>query len=415
MLLQNNTIGAYLDTILAAEKSRTFEHVTVTTVSSVESPPTTTRVEIRLDRKNGRYLFDLKTTGGGKLPLNRVFYVSGAQMLIYNPDLNQYVVRKLTLGKSVGENLISTAHIDPGVLMAVDPDTANRVLFANLRKIGGWAIRQGAGFKLSHSDTVGKARRILSLSATSASLPTAFGYQLNAKGVESTFAYGAEISSVSYQPPASSRKMPIFLAPATAPRFKDSNSANLARQCNAAYLRLKSFSANLEGAEAKSIAWQGRMARQSGGGVTWAYDGTLLTVIDSARRRFYRGKVRGINISDYLQLFNVREDSMLRDLLLGESPLEALYGAGLTGRLAGSLSIAGVPIDILELNAPTARTQVEIRSDTHLIAALRTENLSNGAVISRSSKALTYTSVNTMMGASAFRLSPPTGYKIFHF
>lgn len=410
LLAQAPTISHFLDQVLAGEKSHAFQHVIIdSTIMGGESYHDT--VDLRLDRKANRYLFTLNSHGGPSGDMKRTYYVSGGKLTVYDPSRKEYIVRPLPKGKALGPELISLVHIDPAVLIAVDPVAANGVLFRDLRGMTGWTQRQtGTDITMSKETAAVNVTLTANLSSW---LPTVFNYSVSGRRVASTLAYEAPIDSVSFTPPASSHLAKTLPTPAVKPQFQTSGAAALAATCQRAYDGLRSVSMKIEGSEASSVLWQSGEARQTGSGVTWGYDGATLSILDSAKRRLYRGHVVRSLIPDYLSLFGVREEPILLQLMAKENPMVVLYSRGQTGRLAGSMTLGGVTVQILELASHGLRTLIEIRTDNHLIAGLRTENLSSsGAVVSRSEKDFSYESVNKHLPASTFQVTAPKGYKM---
>jgi len=413
--IQTVSVSRFLDGILAAERAHPVQHVLVDTVSTVTTSPSRTTVDLRLDRSAGRFLLTLHSQSANGKSLNRVFYVAGGKLTAFDQDRNEYLVRPLTKGRTLGEDLIAKAEIDPGVLVAIDPSAADKILFKNLRALEGWTETEAGGAKELRRENAsnGKTSRIDVGARSADQMPTEFTYLSNGRGLSSTITYEKPTGSIAFAPPPSSRKVAAFSQLVKPPHFETPAAEIVAEASRTAYANLRSISMKIEGDDAASVSWQSGAARQSGAQVSWAYDGQTLTILVNARRRFYRGKVSRASIPDYLSAVGAREEPLLLQLMSGENPMAVLYASGQAARLAGSITVGGASVDILEISSPTVRTQIQVRQSDHLIVGLKTENLApNRTVLSHSEKSFNITETNRQQPANMFKLTAPSGYKV---
>ncbi len=195
--------------------------------------------------------------------------------------------------------------------------------------------------------------------------------------------------------------------PSVTPQFQTSAAASLAAACQRAYAGLRSVSMRIEGGEASSVVWQSGSALQTGVGLTWTYDGTTLYILDSARRRLYRGHVVKSLIPDYLGLFHAREEPILLQLMARENPMVVLYARRQRGgarRLHEPWRRTGSNPGI---SSKGVRTLVQIRTDNHLIAGLRTRIFRRTARSCRAAKRTSVMSRSTSINRQARFNSPP--------
>ncbi len=154
LFAQAPSISHFLDQVLAGEKSHALQHVVIrSSVSGGETYHDT--VDLRMDRRSNRFLFTLRSEAPPSGDIDRTFYVSNGKLTVYDPSRKEYIVRPVPKGKSLGLELISLVHIEPGVLIAIDPAAANGLLFRDMRRMGGWTQRQSGNDVSMRNDTGG--------------------------------------------------------------------------------------------------------------------------------------------------------------------------------------------------------------------------------------------------------------------
>jgi hypothetical protein len=413
-VIQTVQVGKYIDEMLAAERAHPFQHVVVEASSSISGKEVRSRVDLSMDRSSGKFLFSFRGVQANGVPFDRVFYVAGGHMTVYDASRNEYVVRKLDKALPIGAELIKKAGIDPGVLIAIDPSTADSLLFKSFRSLNGWQqTRVEHDIELFRNDK-GNDRTThneLRLNETT-HFPTGVAYLQNGHGVSSQLTYSKAPSWVSFIPPAGSRKVDSFTPVVSRPKFAP-GAQKVAGQCKSSYDALRSVEVSVQGGDSSSFSWQKGSAFQVSPLLTWAYDGEILTIVDKVGRGFYHGQVSRGSIPGYLGLFKKREEPILLQLMAGENPLEMLYASNQAVRYLGDVSTNKGGIKILGLYSTDVRTQVTIDSGSHLITGLETENLDQtGHVVSKSSRQFKINEVNRPIGRSQFQLKPPAGYKV---
>jgi hypothetical protein len=390
-LTQTPTAATVFERVVSLEKAHPAQSMVITCDSRVSGKVTHTEYDLAVQRP---YRLKLRIREKGTTPSDRIYFIAGDKLEAYEPSTNEYLVRKVsgaTLDKKL-ESGIGT--IDPLALLSTDPSVA-QAYFQQFSPPTGWTLNHvGKTLVLSRNVSFGGKAGLINMSFHDNTMQPIYISFAQSRGghVDWHYSDGLTPQSVSFSHPASAKKVDAFHIRPAQPHYQSAAAGKVVRASLAAYERLRSlnFTVAAEG-DVSHITWSGRQARQDSGRLIWAYDGSVLSVLDKANRKLYRGTTHGGRINDYLGRLGGRIDPTLRVLMSGRNPLELLFIKGMTARLAGAIMLNGAQLDLVELRSPGIRIQLQVRRDNHLLAATLTENIDPaGHSVSKSQKLFTY-------------------------
>ncbi|HEY3780193.1 MAG TPA: hypothetical protein VGL56_03855 [Fimbriimonadaceae bacterium] len=405
LLVQTALISSFLPKGIAAEEAHPIQHVSITIHSNVDGPATKTEAELAMNRKAGRFLLKISRYGPSGLVQARTYFLNGQSLVIFDRVRDQYVLRKLPKGKSLGQSLIANLKIEPSILVAIDPPTANAILFSKLNP-SGWSRSQSGG-EISYSRRVSTGGHVstTTIGLSSANLlPTSLSFGLDQRSDSSYYRYLDIADDAHFTPPSNARQVERFSTKKSHVQVASAPVRAILKACGHAYDQIRSLVYKVDSTDGSAkIYWHGVQAKVISSKLTWAYDGTVLRI--QAGSKHVKVATDPEQISQYLSPLGSRIEPSLQSLMEGNNMLQGIYTQSFTARMAGAMSIGGVPYQIVELKGTSLRIQIRIRQDNHLIGGFLTENLdSKGGLISSSQRTFTYLAVNPTLPVSTFKM-----------
>jgi hypothetical protein len=287
-------------------------------------------------------------------------------------------------------------------------------LFTRLKAVRPWEISTGAGLTMLTYRS-GSTRTTLAFArlafGTKDKLLRELLLRTGPTELHWTITYG---TPVPYTPPPTSRLVSAFMVAEAPPTFANGDARKLYERMIDAADSLRSGVVAIRDQDgATTLKFQGTWVRQMSGPVTWAYDGTTLSLLRADRKRFYRGKCSAIRVPDLVSKLGGRADSFARYLLYRKAPFRDVTPTGARVSVAGSLTVGGTSATILRATAPRKRVSMAIASTHHLPVSITAEFLdASGKVLTTTTRGFQFSHLNGRLPTAEFRIAPPRGVKV---
>lgn len=197
-------------------------------------------------------------------------------------------------------------------------------------------------------------------------------------------------------------KAPQKLAPAV---FADASTRRIVNFSKQAFSKLKSakFSITADG-EKKVYQFATGKVVGSQKGAQWVWSQRKLRI--SCARGVFQGTMGPYNVNAWLVKAGAAPELVPIQLAAGRNPIDALIPAGSRVRRAGTMSLGGAAVDIIEVKSDRLKVTIAIRQDNRLFADLATANVDrDGKVLFSSNRAFSWSLVNKPVSASAFSVA----------
>lgn len=191
---------------------------------------------------------------------------------------------------------------------------------------------------------------------------------------------------------------------AAAAFFANAETKKIVSAARAAYSKMKTARFTITaGKDIKRYSFATGKMSSAQGGLQWTFSSRRLTVMKD--NKLYRGVVSAPNVNGWLIRAGSPPERLPIELLNGRNPIDILLAPGSRVRKVGTMNLGNVNTDLVEIKSPGLRVSLGIRSDNHLIVDISAENTDKrGNVLFRSSRSVSWTSVNKPLPSSAFTL-----------
>lgn len=339
---------------------------------------------------------------GGQPASDRTYTLSPGQFAGLDTLNNEYVLRKVPDEGSLAERAGTImGSLDDSVQAILDPAVLEAFV-GRVSPLKGWTMKRSGNLLKLQQHTgpnavqfdIDGSRFVMRRMR----LETLQGY------IEWRFAYQRPPERIEFVPPRNAIEVVAFYVGGRA-NYADPGSKKLAEAAIKAYEGYSQGAFDVVSSSgAARVVFDGRKARQNGGGADWAYDGKVATIRDVKTGTVYRGAATFSELLTALSAAKQAVDPTLRLLMVRRNPVRELLGPGMKARRVGAISQDGRMCDILELTGPGARISLWLDQKTHLLARIATENQdARGNTVSESEKTFSYLAPTTV-SAQTFSL-----------
>ncbi len=409
LLLTSVTPAQAIDDCVAAHRRLDAASIVIDATANAQGKQFHNRFTLSYQRPGTLLLRIRAGASRDQVASDRTFLIKGTKLVALQPATNEYLTRTIPDKKnSLAERAILILEsVDDSVKFMLDPDALQKFL-GTFRKLNGWTSQaRKSGTVLTRSQA-GKSNvrfefgkdsllRIARISAPGSLL--SWRYE-----------YGHKPSSLTLTIPRGSRKVESFLAVGgTRLKFSDKSASTIWDASTRAYGSLRSASILIRSGERSTrVLFSGHRSAQIETGLSWSYDGHLLSI--SRGGRFRRGAIAA---SDIPGVVGDQIEPFLRSWALHKNPARVLAGEEMSGRLAGSVKVGAVPCDLIEFQREGLKVSVLVRRKDHLFARVSSEGRdASSQRLSSLDREFTYSSINKPLPSSVFTLKPRSGQKI---
>jgi hypothetical protein len=192
---------------------------------------------------------------------------------------------------------------------------------------------------------------------------------------------------------------PPKLAPAV---FADASTRRIVNFSKDAYRKLKSAKFTiLNDGQAKTYTFSNRRIAGFQKSAQWAWSNKKFTLL--CNKGLFRGTMGAYNVNAWLDKVGASPELLPIQLASGKNPIDALIVPGSRVRRAGTMSLGGTAVDLVEIKSSRLKVTMAIRQDNRMIADLAAVNVDKeGQVLFQSSRQLTWSMLNKAIPAGAF-------------
>ncbi|HWA82019.1 MAG TPA: hypothetical protein VG820_01195 [Fimbriimonadaceae bacterium] len=394
---------AIFDQSLAAFRARKAFVVRIGLDAKMNGVVTTARYRLSYESPN-RVLLAKLSNGRA----NMVFWLDGARFIAYDPSAGEMVVRKAPAsGPIVNRVANSIGGLEDPVAAQLDPKTMAAFL-EPFRALKGWTSRTASGkVFLGHVAGSGSNKTYTQFDfSASTKLLTRAVLTGPTSRLEWDFDYEPTPRRLSFSPPRGTKKVNALTEHITEVATTDPKARKVVDASLRAYSRLDSIAFSVASSGGSSKDWMnGSSFRESRARLSWSYDKGILTILNGANGKNYRGKCGRRAIAGYVRKCGSSIDPLLLALINNRNPISGWFLPGMKVSNRGTVRIGSQDADAIELRSLEFDVSLLVRRDNHLVASVtsRTRDKS-GAQIAEASRDFTYTSVNRPLPRSTFIL-----------
>ncbi|HVT13472.1 MAG TPA: hypothetical protein VHE55_14505 [Fimbriimonadaceae bacterium] len=336
------------------------------------------------------------------------FWLDGSRFIAYDPVAGEMVVRKApTSGPIVNRVANSIGGLEDPVAAQLEPKTMAAFL-APFREFKGWTTRAAGGkIFLGHVAGTGSNKTFTQFDfSASSKLLTKAVLTSPTSRLEWNFAYEPAPRRLSFSPPRGTKQVNALTEHVAEVATTDPKAQKIVDASLRAYSRLDSVAFSVASQDGARKDWMdGSSFRENQARLSWSYDKGILTILDRATGRNYRGKCSRRSIAGYVKKCGSSIDPLLLALINSRNPISGWFMPGMKVSNRGTVKIGSLEADAIELRSLRFDVSLLIRRDNHLVASVtsRTRDKS-GVQISEASRDFTYSSVNKPLPKSTFVL-----------
>ncbi len=192
---------------------------------------------------------------------------------------------------------------------------------------------------------------------------------------------------------------PPKLAPAV---FADASTRRIVELSKKAFGNLKSAKITItEGRDIKRYSFATGKVVAHQRGAQWSWNQKRLTLL--CNKGLFRGNMGVYNVNAWLSKVGAVPEQIPVQLVAKKNPIDALIAPGSRVRKAGTMSLGGTAVDMIEIKSERLRVTMAIRQDNRLISDLAAVNVDkDGSILFKSNRSIQWSEVNRAIPASAF-------------
>jgi hypothetical protein len=346
---------------------------------------------------------------------DRTFRVSGKRFEGYDAVANERLARDLpNTGTPAQKMTFALGALEEAPAVLLDQGRMKK-LFESLKAMPNWKVSPGPGVtKLTRKGAI-KGQNL-------SEARVLFGAKdrllrellMKGRGSELHWTIAYNTPKVGFSTPADARSVSAFTVAEAPPRFATAEARRIYDAMVKAAAKLRSGTVLIRDQEdSVRFAFQGRSVREGRPGFIWVFNGSTLSVYNSAAQKFYRGRARRSDVIDIVAKLGGRVDAWSRYVLLRRVPFKDIIGSGDVVSVGGTMTIGGVERTILRATRPRKRLSFSVRKDNRLPDSIQIEVLDlDGRLLSSSKRTYDFLRLNGAQPPAEFSLPAPKGLKV---
>lgn len=186
--------------------------------------------------------------------------------------------------------------------------------------------------------------------------------------------------------------------------FSDASTRRIVELSRKAFDNLTSAKLTItSGTELKKYTFSGGKLAGHQKGAQWAWAQKRLVL--QCSKGLFRGSMGAYNVNPWLTKVGAQPEILPIQLAMKKNPVTALVAPGSRVRKAGTMSLNGVAVDMIEIKTNSLRVTMTIRQDNRLLADVRAVSVdSDGRVLFSSTRTFLWSSVNKPISGREFAL-----------
>ncbi|MGV3615948.1 MAG: hypothetical protein ACO1SV_11485 [Fimbriimonas sp.] len=351
----------------------------------------------------------------GRARSERTFLFGRTEVVAYDATANERITRPLpTEAQRLGRVIFTLGPVDDLVRFLLDGKQMGE-FYGNMNKLTDWKLTKGTGgTTLTRDVRVGNGRNTTTLRfAPRTQLLTALSISTPKSSSRWRIQYLTP-SKPTLKVPSTATTVSAFTVAPEPPRFATKAAERSVKAMMRAYGNLRRGVVTVrEDMNLTTIALDGARVREENPTVTYAFDGTNLSILDRRRKVMYRGKTARGRIPALVSAMKGRTDPLTRQALQGRLPLRELMVPEMRVSTGGAVVMDGVACEILEFEKPGTRVMLCVRKDNHLLDSLTTTTLDPaGRPLLNTARRFRYQRLGQAQPTAQFSIVKKAGYTV---
>lgn len=372
---------------------------------STKTAAGTSRADFRLDLEGAggvtlRMKFPPKN---GLMGTDQGYFIRGPIVVALDYEAHESLTRRISTDGPIGLRLMSfLGGMDDSLGFLMVPQIRSRYLDP-LKMLTGWKVTANS---LSRRTTAAGKVSFTRIDLDTSGKVKGLHVELPGSRLDWSISYGP-VRNVAL--PRGYRKVEAFTARPLPPHYANPAARKVVDGMLRAGGDLRSAIVKLDG---NATLWvDGSRIRYENDGSGFAYDGKVLTIKTPGAA--YRGETRRSAVIYLAADLLGAVDPLVRSILVRTPLYSELFTQTATVKLRGTMATAGVTCDVLSIDSPQYRASMFVRQKDHLPASIETESLDrNGNAVTRTTRTLTWNSVNVPLSKALFQLRLRPGQRI---
>jgi hypothetical protein len=366
---------------------RTFRaHVVLSAVVNGDKKRTT--YEIASDGKNAVIRIQ-KPERGEEAASDRTFYFGSLKLTGYDAVANEQLSRALPKNKSLLDRYTFVLGAPDDMVKNILDPSAMQAFLLSMRKLTGWRLRTTPDGAVATRAAGGSTTDLRFYPKTG--LVHRVDVTTGKNEIHWSFEY-ARGGPTALRPPASARLVSAFTVSLVPPKYTTPRARRIAEDVVAAYRGLKNGEIIVDGDDGHATIYlTGRKLREDQPHLTYAYDGSRLSILGGKANAFYAGPSVRRAVPDYVAEIGGRVDPISRQILQRKVPFQEVFAPRVAVSYSGEMTMGGGSFDLLKLEFPRGRVSLFVRRSDHLLDGAVTESLDDqGHLLARSARRFHY-------------------------
>ncbi len=340
---------------------------------------------------------------------DRSVLIIGTELTMVDHRANEFIKRRFTgSGTPISRLATVVGTIDSVDTLAIDVEALTKFFvsyqqFPQLNSVvTGSTISVHAGPKVTMNfDRASHLLRELCIENTQGKLHAQFRYR-------------DTVTAPSLPVSASARQVQVFNDHPLEAKFTTPLAKSVANACAGAFRTLLSGFVEISvDATVTELIFSDRRFRERRANLTWMYDGSQLTVLNSKTNTAYRGASTRVRIPGVVAALGGQVDPFTMRLLRREFPLADLFAKSRVVSSSGTIESKGSAFDILRSDAMGSRVSMLVRRDNHLPESTTADVLGpDGKGVYSSLRQFKYKSLNAIKSDSETKLDIPASVRV---
>lgn len=413
LLLAGVNVSTLIQRAEVAQAKITSGTVTISSSQTIDGTVTKSRYTYSFQGK--RLLLHIDQTDKATGHTDRTYLFNDKKAIAYDKAANEYVNRDVSgqasLTKAIHEVL---GQVDDPLNLYLNPKFPKAFL-SPFESLSGWNVHQvQGGYVAERSATEQHKKSRTVLGFTGGGLLKRFEIDSPDGSIHWDIQYRPTTGSLTFSLPSHARRVSAFTYINVTPVYRDAKAKRITETLLRRFANFRTGIITITSAGVKTelVLGDGKF-RQTGPGYKWTYDGKTLAILDTVKRRLYRGNLKSSRVVETLTATGFPADSIARNLLQDKVPFTEFLGPQVHVRNPGSIGKGNKVVDILELKSENHLVSVLVPRSSGLPSQVATDITDfTGNSLSHTERNFIY-SPDTGRTTNRFTLSPPTGVQLF--